>query len=909
MKKATLKIAGMTCTACARSVEKALLDTEGVTEASVNFPAQKAHVTYGGGLTSVDALVRAVENAGYEAKILESEDEKPNGEQVEITLKIFDMTCTACSGAVERALKNTDGVSDASVNFPAQKAYVTFNTQKATTDDLIQAVETAGYKAEFLDSDHKQDGLVTEVYHVSGMTCASCAESVEKILAEVDGVSEAKVNFAASRLTLKFIPLETNRGELRELLEAAGYQIELADDYAVGGVLEDEDKEVKEARRRMIIAGVPAVTISVLMILNMFVLTIDFYVYTTIVAILAIPSIFIAGARTHKGSINAIVHRSPNMDVLVSLGSVPPYLIGLASFFVPVTTFIEMGAAIMFFHLIGRYLEARAKGQASQAIKKLLQMGAKTARVLRDGEEVEVPAESLKSGDVMVIRPGEKIPTDGLVVKGHSAIDESMATGESLPVEKKEGSEVIGATINKQGLLHVKATKVGKDTFLSQVIKMVEEAQGSKVPIQEFADRVTGYFVPLIILFSLSTFIVWIVFSEQLLPMLVAVEPYLPWINIDVGSWTLAYLAAAAVLVISCPCALGLATPTALMVGSGIGAEKGVLIRRGEAIQTMKDVKVVAFDKTGTLTKGRPAVTDVAVYGEFSEQQLLSYAASVEAASEHPLANAVVEAIRDKGVEVQDVENFTSHTGKGVSGTVDGHNVLVGSRRLMEEEKIDAGEPGVRMKELEEQGKTVVIVAVGSKAAGIIAVADTLREEAQAALAELKSLGLEAAMITGDNERTAASIGKQLGIDHVISEVLPDGKVTEIKRLQDKHGVVAMVGDGINDAPALKQANVGIAIGSGTDIAIEAADLTLIRGDLAGVITAIKLSRSTFLKIKQNYFWAWVYNAIAIPLAAAGMLHPMIGMGAMSMSSVNVVWNSLRLRKHDMEADYLKDKK
>jgi Cu+-exporting ATPase len=563
-----------------------------------------------------------------------------------------------------------------------------------------------------------------------------------------------------------------------------------------------------------------------------------------------------------------------------------------------------MGANIMFFHLIGRYLEARAKGHASQAIKKLLQMGAKTAKVLRNGEEIEIPIEALQPGDVMVIRPGEKIPTDGIVVKGHSAVDESMATGESLPVEKREDSEVIGATINKHGLLHVEATKVGNDTFLSQVIKMVEEAQGTKVPIQEFADRVTGYFVPVIIVFSILTFTTWAIWGDSMRNLLFVVSPFLPWINPTVGRFTLAYLASAAVLVISCPCALGLATPTALMVGSGIGAEKGVLIRRGEAIQTMKDIKVIAFDKTGTLTKGKPAVTEVEVTGELADEQLLSYAASVESASEHPLGHAVVEAIKDKDVKLKEVLNFTSHTGKGVSGEVEGYTILVGSRLLMQDHGVEASGFRERMEQLEEQGKTVVIVAMNHQVAGLIAIADTLKEEAHFAVSELKSLGLETVMITGDNMRTAAAIGKQLGIDHVVAEVMPDGKVEEIKRLQEKMGIVAMVGDGINDAPALKQSNVGIAIGTGTDIAIEAADITLIRGDLAGLITAIKLSRGTFTKIRQNYFFAWFYNAIAIPIAAMGLLHPMIGMAAMSMSSVNVVWNSLRLRRYNVDAEY-----
>lgn len=818
-------------------------------------------------------------------------------------LKVGGMTCTACARSVEKALQSIDGVSEASVNFPAEKAYITFDPAKTEPTALVQAVEGAGYSALLLEGDGAQEKTVTEIFRVSGMSCTTCAQSVEKILADVDGVVSAAVNFANNKLTITYVPGKANLADFFELVEAAGYTLEKTSDVP-SGAEEDDEKDVREAYQRMKLAGVFSITIMVLMVVNMFIYMIDFYLYTTIVAILAFPVIFIAGAKTHKSSWNALRHLSPNMDVLVTLGSIPPFLIGLASFIIPVTTFIEMGANIMFFHLIGRYLEARAKGRASQAIRKLLQMGAKTARVLRDGEEIEVSIDALQPGEVMVIRPGEKIPTDGLVVKGHSAVDESMATGESLPVEKKEGSEVIGATINKQGLLHVKATKVGKDTFLSQVIRMVEEAQGSKVPIQEFADRVTGYFVPAIILISILTFASWAVFGDSLRSWLFVVEPYLPWINPNVGRYTLAYLAAAAVLVISCPCALGLATPTALMVGSGIGAEKGVLIRRGEAIQTMKDVSLVAFDKTGTLTKGKPAVTDVTVTGMLSQEQMMRLAASVEAGSEHPLAHAVVEAIKDQGVDVADVEAFASHTGKGVAGTVEGHNVLVGSRRLMEEHGIGIAGLGERMEGLEEQGKTVILVAVDDAAAGLIAIADTLKDEARAAVAELKTLGLETVMITGDNRRTATAIGKQLGIDHVVAEVLPDGKVEEVKRLQEQYGMVAMVGDGINDAPALKQANVGIAIGTGTDIAIEAADITLIRGDLAGLITAIKLSRGTFAKIRQNYFWAWVYNALAIPVAAMGMLHPMIGMAAMSMSSVNVVWNSLRLRKYNMDAEY-----
>jgi P-type Cu+ transporter len=670
---------------------------------------------------------------------------------------------------------------------------------------------------------------------------------------------------------------------------------------ATGSDESDRDQAVvSKAARKMWQAAFFAGIIMVLMMIDMFVVQIPGYFAISVA--LAFPAIFIAGWDTHRGTLSALKRGSANMDTLVTLGSALPYILSLLSFWFPLTTFVEMAASIMALHLVGRFLETKAKGRASQAIKKLLAMEAKTARIIEDGVEREIAVDELQPGQIMVVKPGEKIPTDGVVVGGQSSVDESMATGESLPVEKSEGSEVIGATINRQGLLQVRASKVGKDTFLAQVIKLVEEAQGSKVPIQEFADRVTGYFVPAVLIVALLSFASWLVFPEFHRALVQAVNP--PWANLGVPGITLAFMAATAVLVISCPCALGLATPTALMVGSGLGAEKGILIRSGEAIQTIKDVRMIAFDKTGTLTRGEPQVTDLAVYNGYSENDLLAFAGALEAASEHPLGAALVERAKGEGIKLEAVSAFNSVTGQGVEGEVAGKKVIVGSRRLMESQGVAAESAFKAMEELESEGKTVMLTAIEGKLAGIVAVADTIKDEAVKAVAELEKMGIKTVMITGDNEVTAAAIARQIGISKVVAGVLPEGKVNEVKRLQDQFGLVAMVGDGINDAPALKQANVGIAIGTGTDIAIEAADITLVRGDLGSVVSAIKLSRATFQKIRQNYFWAWFYNGIAIPIAFLGLLHPIIGAGAMGLSSLNVVLNSLRLKKVNLEPDY-----
>jgi Cu+-exporting ATPase len=584
------------------------------------------------------------------------------------------------------------------------------------------------------------------------------------------------------------------------------------------------------------------------------------------------------------------------MDVLIVMGTSVSFLTGFAALFTPVANYAGVAAMIMSFHLTGRFIETAAKGKASQAIKKLLELGAKTARIMIDTKEREVPVEAVRVGDTMVVRPGEKIPTDGVIVEGESSIDESMATGESMPVNRGPKDEVIGATVNQEGLLKIKATKVGKDTFLSQVIKMVEECQGSKVPIQEFADRVTSYFVPVVLAVAAVTFLVWLLFPNTLHPITVWASSFIPWVNPDLGVVTAAIFASVAVLVIACPCALGLATPTALMVGSGMGAENGILIRQGEAIQTLKDVSIIVFDKTGTVTRGKPEVTDIIPVNGTDREKLLYLAATVESGSEHPLGQAVINHVKKMSISPGKVEEFKAIRGKGIEATVRGRRVIIGSRNFIKESDIITETVESELTKLESEAKTVMLVAVDGTLAGVLAMADTPKDDSTTAIKELASMGIETAMITGDNRLTAEAIAKRVGISRVLAEVLPDGKVDEIRRLQAEGGIVVMVGDGINDAPALKQANVGIAIGTGTDIAIEASDVTLVRGELSGVVSAVKLSKATFTKIRQNLFWAYIYNTIAIPAAILGFLHPVIAEAAMAMSSINVVTNANLLR-------------
>lgn len=821
-----------------------------------------------------------------------------NGTQ-KIDLPIEGMHCAGCVQAIEKSLKQTQGVVSASVNLATEKASVEFDSNTVQEGDLVQAVRNAGYEVKR----HVRDVTLK----IGGMHCAACVGNVEKALADTEGVIDAAVNLSTESARVKFDPALVDLGTLQAAVEQTGYEFlgEAAQAETEADSQKDAQK-VEAARRRMIVAWGFTVPLMLWMLFNMLtgMTWPNGVIYKLGMIVLAVPVLLWPGWATFRSAWNAVSHKNANMDVLIAMGTLSSILTGPLSFFLQISTFAGIAAMIMAFHLTGRYIETRARGRASEAIKKLLQLGAKTARVLKNGEEVEVPVESVQVGDVMIIRPGEKIPTDGKVTDGESAIDESMATGESMPVTKRSGDEVIGATINGQGRLKVEATKVGKDTFLSQMIRMVEEVQGSKVPIQEFADRVTGIFVPTIIMLAVLTFALWLIFPDFLGQAPRWAQQFLPWVNPDVGVVTLAIFAFVAVLVIACPCALGLATPTALMVGSGMGAENGILIREGAAIQKLKDITTIVFDKTGTLTRGQPSVTDVIPLNGLSREDVLHFAASLESASEHPLSRAVVERAKEESVSLSDVSEFQAVTGKGVIGKVEGKQVLVGTAGLLRENSIDAAQTESQITRLESEAKTTIFAAIDGEIAGVVAIADEIKPDAAAAIKAIEKMGYQTAIITGDNERTANAIAEKLGVNHVLSEVLPHEKVAEIRRLQKEVGAVAMVGDGINDAPALTQADVGIAIGTGTDIAIEAADITLVRGDLGSVVSAIKLSRATFSKIKQNLFWAFFYNVVAIPLALLGLLHPVIAEIAMASSSVTVVSNANLLRRIKIKPDF-----
>jgi len=744
-------------------------------------------------------------------------------------------------------------------------------------------------------------GACATTLEIGGMTCQSCVQAVSRALRRLDGVYQANVNLATNEAVVRHDPEGAPIPTLIRAVESSGYS---AREARGAGEREDgSEREMRQARRRMVLAwGLtgPLLVVMVPFMLGVEALRPYHHVHDWAMVLLALPVLVIAGFNTYRSGWKGLVRLSANMDTLIMLGSGaafltgPPALAGL-----PVLNYAGVGAMILAFHLTGRYVEARARGRAGRAIRSLLELGARSARVVRGGREVEVPVEQVAVGDVMVVRPGEKVPTDGVVVEGRSAVDESMATGESVPVAKAEGDEVIGATINAHGLLRVRATKVGEETFLAQVVRMVREAQGSAVPVQAFADRVTAYFVPAVIALALCTFVAWLVAPGALGRMAALASGLLPWVNPHASPVALAVFAGVAVLVIACPCALGLATPTALMVGTGMGAQNGILIRSGQAIQAMKDVRTIVLDKTGTITRGRPEVTDVVAVGGAREPEVLRLAAAVEAGSEHPLAGAVVARARADGIETGGVTDFEAVAGAGVRGRVDGRDVLVGARSLLPEGSVDDAAAGA-LERLENEGRTAVIVAAGGRVLGVLGIADAVKEGSAGAIAALKAMGLDVAMITGDNERTARAVAAQVGIERVLAGVLPARKVEEVRRLQAEGAPVAMVGDGINDAPALAQADVGIALGTGTDVAIESADVTLVRGDLGAVVSAVKLSRATFRKIRQNLLWAFGYNLVAIPAAVLGLLHPLIAEAAMALSSVSVVANSTLLRRADI---------
>ena len=897
-RKTSIPITGMTCASCATTIEKALSGKAGVEQANVNLASEKASVEYDPSKVKIKTLMNTISDAGY-------------GVDTEKTsFKIGGMNCASCASNVEKALLGVPGVVSASVNLASEKATVEYLRSEADIRDFKKAAEEAGYQ--ILESEGAGKKKIS--FAVSGMTCASCVSHVEKALNELNGVSSVNVNLATEKATVEYDPASVGMADLRKTVEGAGYGIrsETADETFVesDAVTSAARGEARILRNKLIVSGVIGIYMFLIMISELTggAWLPAFFGNKYLLWALATPVQFWAGWQFYKGLWAGIKHKTANMNTLIAVGTSVAYVYSIAAILFPdfiaaggrgAHVYFETSVLIIALILLGRFLEARAKGQTSEAIRKLMGMQAKTARVMRSGEEVDIPVEEVQVGDIVIVRPGEKIPVDGRITEGYSSVDESMITGESIPVEKRAGDGAIGSTINKTGSFHFEATKVGKETALAQIIRLVEEAQGSKAPVQRLADIISAYFVPAVIVIAAITFIIW---------LFIGPAPAL----------TFALLNAVAVLIIACPCALGLATPTAIMVGTGKGAENGVLIRSAEALETAHKIKAIILDKTGTLTQGQPAVTDVVTVSGFSNETLLSMAASAEQGSEHPLGEAIVTAAKEKNLTLSKATEFNAIPGHGIESLINGHKILLGNLKLIQERGFHLSGLESKALQLSEEGKTPMFVSIDDKVAGVIAVADTLKPSSKEAVSQLHRLGLEVIMLTGDNKRTAEAIARQAGIDRVLAEVLPEHKAREVKRLQEEGDVVAMVGDGINDAPALAQANVGIAIGTGTDVAMEAADITLMSGDLRGLVTAISLSKRTMRTVKQNLFWAFAYNTILIPVAAGalylvfgqtgtpdglrfffgdyGFLNPVLAALAMAASSITVVSNSLRLR-------------
>ena len=824
-------------------------------------------------------------------------------EQKHLTLPVLGMTCANCVASVERNAKKVEGVSDAVVNFASEKVALTYDPAVTKTSAVIDRIHRAGYEIP----------TTTIELPLLGMTCANCANTIERTLNKVEGVVEATVNYASEKAAVQYIVGTTSKADLIAAVRQAGYDVV----EAAGGEAEPEDAEAaaREAEihhqwTRFIVGAIfslPLFLLSMSRDFGLLPVWADALWVNWLFLALATPVQFYVGWDYYTGAYKSLRNGSANMDVLVALGSSAAYFYSVAvllaltagSMALGHHVYFETSAVIITLIVLGKVLESRAKGRTSAAIKQLMGLRAKTARVRRNGVEVDIPIEEVAAGDVLIIRPGEKIPVDGRVIDGRSAVDESMITGESLPVDKKTGDEVIGATLNKQGLLTVEATKVGKETALAQIIRLVEQAQGSRAPIQRLVDRVAAYFVPIVIVIAALTFVVWLVGG---------------------AGFTAALIRTIAVLVIACPCAMGLATPTSIMVGIGKGAEKGILFKNSAALEQAHHIKAVVLDKTGTITKGQLAVTDVIMSDTAAhllhissadklESELLSLAASAERGSEHPLGEAIVHYAQERQLPLHIPDNFEAIAGHGITAAVDGHQVLLGNRRLMEREAVHLNGLSDKAEGLQNQARTAMWLAIDGQASALIGVADTIKEGSQEAVAAMKKMGLEVIMMTGDNEATARAIGEQAGVDRVIAEVLPGDKAEHVAQLQQEGYVVAMVGDGINDAPGLAQADVGMAIGTGTDVAMETADVTLMRGDLRSVPQAIHLSKATMRNIRQNLGWAFGYNVALIPIAAGILapfdwapdflrqLHPILAAGAMAFSSISVVTNALRLRK------------
>jgi Cu+-exporting ATPase len=817
-----------------------------------------------------------------------------------IQIPIAGMDCAACVVAIEKEVRKLKGIKRANVNYTTEKLYVEYRPEQLGVEEIIDAVKSAGYKT----------GKATLQLGIGGMHCASCVDKIENELKRSPGVLSASVDPGSESAAIDYIPSMVQIAELKSTIERLGYK---AFDSASPGYAEEEKpgepkdenqearkREYKTLMRKFILAAVLALPVMFFSYPELFGLPAGFQrgsetlrIVWMAMGLLALPVMFWSGSQFYAGAVAAFRNRSANMHTLIATGITAAWLYSTVAVLLP-QIFPRQELADQFYDVVfvvvalvdlGMALEIRAKGKSSEAIKKLIGLQAKTARVERDGRVLDIPVEEVVLDEVIVVRPGEKIPVDGVVLEGASAIDESMITGESIPAEKHQGDEVIGATINKTGSFKFKATKVGKDTALSQIIELVQQAQGSKAPIQRVVDKVSGYFVPAVIILSILAFVAWYDFGP---------EPNLFY----------ALIVFVTTLIIACPCALGLATPISLMVGVGKGAENGVLIRSGEALETAQKLDAVVLDKTGTITEGKPSVTDVVTRGGFTEEEMIRYAASVEKGSEHPLGEAIVNAAEDRSLMLAGPSDFNAVPGHGVEALVEGKKVLLGNLKLMRDRNIDVRDLENPSQELADNGKTPMFVAIGDKGAGIIAVADTVKPDSKEAISRLQNMGLEVVMITGDNSRTAEAIARQVGVDRVLAEVLPEDKAFNVQKLQLEGKRVAMVGDGINDAPALAQADIGLAIGTGTDVAIEASDITLIKGSLKGVVLSIQLSKATMKNIKENLFGAFFYNGLGLPIAA-GVLYPFLGIllspmiagAAMAFSSVTVVANANRLRR------------
>lgn len=794
----------------------------------------------------------------------------------EAHLQITGMTCSACAIRIEKGLNKMDGVGEATVNLALETSTIQYDAEKINEKDLEQKIQALGYDVV------KQKAELA----ITGMTCAACATRIEKGLNKTTGVTSANVNLALEKATIEFNPSEVSVRELVAKIEKLGYgALQQTDEQEE---LDYREQAIQTQKRKFIFSAILSFPLLWTMVghfsFTSFIYLPDIFMNPWFQMALATPVQFMIGKQFYVGAYKALRNGSANMDVLVAMGTSAAYFYSLYQAIIHIGSnelphlYFETSAVLITLILLGKLFEAKAKGRSSEAIKKLMGLQAKTAIVEREGIEKEIPLEEVVIGDVILVKPGEKIPVDGEVLEGATAVDESMLTGESLPVDKQQGDVLFGSTMNKNGFIKMTATKVGKETALAQIVQVVENAQGSKAPIQRLADKISGIFVPIVVGIAVIAFIVW----------LLLVQP---------GQFTPALEVFITILVIACPCALGLATPTSIMAGTGRAAEFGVLFKGGEHLEETQSIDTVVVDKTGTVTHGKPVLTDVIVADGQDEIQLLSFIGAAEKQSEHPLAEAIVEGIQERQIALGEVQYFEAIPGHGLQATVSGQAVIIGTRKLMQQYNVDVSSVMQQMELLEHEGKTAMLAAINGQFAGLVAVADTIKETSKEAIQRLHQMGIKVIMMTGDNARTAKTIAEQVGIDEVIAEVLPEGKADEVKKLQQTGRKVAMIGDGINDAPALATATIGMAIGTGTDIAMEAADITLIRGDLNSIADAIIMSQKTMRNIKQNLFWAFAYNTIGIPIAAVGLLAPWVAGAAMAFSSVSVVLNALRLQR------------